>query len=314
MPTASPPRDRVTVGFAAIAAGALIAATVALVGGGTTAPEPTTRALLPAAMDTDGDGVADGTAPEDGPLAASGGGSDPAQGTAGSTDPGPGPGADAAGPEQPPASDGQAPDGAATPIDAVRDFIAGLGAGDTAKAWQLMHPRYRDAFDSYADFAGGAPTARFGPFAALGGAGFQSAVFDGKVDGEAVAVVSVLGAVARGGAPATEAVSLVAREAESGWLVEVGGEGGSVFQSPAEPGGTLAAGDPIVVWTPSAGVTEVLAVVDGEARDTEVTELADPSETAEIRVSDRSTGGQQAAIGVLREDGSVDTVATHFVG
>lgn len=309
---ARPPRDRVSIGIAAIA-GALIAASVVLIGGGAPAA-PTMLATLPAAMDTDHDGVVDGAelADEAPPTTPATSAAPPA--------PGSGPGVPVAGgpvADDPltdgPLADGPAADGAPTPIDAVRGFVASLGAGDTASAYRLMHPRYRDAFGSFAEFSGHAPTGRFGPFAALGGAGYQSAVFDGGVEGEAVALVSVYGAVMRSGTPMTEAVSMVARKAASGWLVEVGGEGGSVFQTPAEPGAQVTAGDPLVFWTPSAELTEVLAVVDGEPRGTEVTELVDPSETAEVRIADYSPGGQQAAIGVLRADGSVDTVATYFV-
>lgn len=292
MPTETrPPRNRVLVGFAALAVGALIATAVALVGGGGQPVAGTpAQALAESRQEAPADGGSQDGGSQDG---------EPEDGEP-----------EAAAPPVP----GPQPDGAATPIDAVRGFVAGLDAGNAETAYRLMHPRYRDAFDSYADFADDlAPAPRFGPFAALDGAGYQSAVFEGTVQGESVSVVSVFGEITRDGTPVTEAVSLVARKAASGWLVDVGGEGGSVFQDPAEPGEQIAAGDDLVVWTPSAGLSEVLAVVDGEPRDTAVTELVDPSETAEIRVDDYSPGGQQAAVGMLREDGSVDTIATHFV-
>ncbi|MGQ0572795.1 MAG: hypothetical protein ACT4RN_01180 [Pseudonocardia sp.] len=285
MPTEiRPPRNRVVIGIAALAAGALIATTVALAGG----PAPIE---VSTAADAGSEAVV-----------APGAGS--------------GPGAPAAGPAPVPLPDPTTPepDGAATPVDAVRGFVGSLDAGNAENAYRLMHPRYRDAFDSYAEFAQElTPAPRFGPFAALGGAGYQSAVFEGEVAGEAIALVSVYGQITRDGSPVTEAMSMVARKADSGWLVEDGGEGGSVFQEPGDPGEQITAGDDLVLWTPSAGLSEVLAVVDGEPRDTVVTELVDPSETAEIRVDEYSPGGQQAAIGVLREDGSVDSVATYFL-
>lgn len=285
MPTLTrPPRDRVVIGIAALAVGALIATVVALLSGSADEPLPVDIAAAP-------------TAAEARSTASDATGAPAAPGPAAVPTP-------AAGPE---------PDGAATPIDAVREFIAGLAKGDAENAYRLMHPRYREAFDSYRAFADELPPARtFTPFAALGGAGYQSAVFDAKIDSEAIALVSVYGEITRDGASVTEAAALVARKATSGWLVEAGGEGGSVFQDPGEPGEQLTAGDDLVLWTPSAGLSEVLAVVDGEPRETTLTELVDPSETAEIRVDEYSPGGQQVAIGVLRDDGSVDAVATCF--
>jgi len=276
----------VPTGIAALAAGALIATTISLVRDGEVAVAHTPTPTAAQSQDAAGD-------------ARSGARSEAVEPA--TTD------------AVPPAVPWPEPDGAATPIDAVRGFIDGLDAGDAEDACRLMHPRYRDAFDSYADFAGElAPAARYGPFAALGGADYQSAMFEEAAVGEAVAVVSVYGRINRDGVPVTETFSMVARESPSGWLVEAGGEGGSEFQEPAEPGEQVVLGEDLVVWTPSAGLSAVLAVVDGAPRETVVTELVDPSETAEIRVQEHRPGVQQLVIGVLREDGSVDTVATHF--
>jgi hypothetical protein len=205
------------------------------------------------------------------------------------------------------------PDGAATPVEAVRGFVGSLGAGNPEQAYRLMHPRHRDRFDSYAAFLTDAgPAEQFGPFAVLGDGAYQSATFAGEVANEQVAVVSVYGTVTRDGEQRTEAVSVAARRAGSGWLVDAVGSGGSVFQNPGTAGEQLTAGEDLVLWTPSGGLLEVLAVVDGEPRTTTVTELDVPSETAEVRVDDYSPGVQQAAVGVLREDGSVVGVATFF--
>lgn len=285
MPTAiRPPRSRGLFSIAALAAGALVATAVALISGGgdVRPPMPTLTSESAAQVQP--------RATEEGPAA-----------DTNSAAPAPGPAA----PD---------PDGAATPIDAVRGFVAGLDSGNAEAAYRLMHPRYRAAFNSYPAFVDDpAPATTFGPFAALGGAGFQSAVFEATAQGESVAVVSVYGEVTRDGVPVTEAVSMVARKAASGWLVEAGGEGGSVFQEPADPGEQITAGDDLVLWTPTDGLSAVLAVVGGEPRETTVTELVDPSETAEIRVDDYSPGSQQVAIGILREDGSVDAIATYFL-
>lgn len=272
-----PPRNRVLIGVAALAVGALVAIVVVSAGGSGAGEQ----AAAPGAA----------TAPGLGSVA-----------------PGPTPSGPGAEPVTP------APAGAATPVDAVRGFVAGLGGGHAENAYRLMHPRYRAAFDSYATFLDDpAPTATYGPFAALGGPGYQSAVFEATPQDESVAVVSLSGEVMRDGVPVTEAVGMVARKAASGWLVEAGGEGGSVFQRPAAPGDLLAAGDDLVLWTPSAGLSEVLAVVGGEQQETVVKELVDPSETTEIRVGDHSPTAAQMAVGILREDGSVDTVATYFL-
>jgi hypothetical protein len=306
-----PPRDRVRVGIGALAAGALIAAaTVLATGDPVVAPGRPIPAAQPTAMDTDGDGVLDGMPMQE--LAA---GSDTASNDTASNDTTAAEQASLGGvpaAEQPP-TDGPEPVGAATPVDAVRGFVASLGAGDRENAFRLMHPRYREAFGSFAEFGEDAPVGRFGPFAALGGAAYQSAVFDAAPDGEAVAIVSGHGEIVRERVPVTESVSLVARRGPTGWLVEAPGEGGSVFQIPGTAGDQVSAPAALVVWTPSVGLAEAVAVVDGQPREAAVTELADPIETAEIRVTEYSPGGQQAAVGVLREDGAVDVVSTWFV-
>lgn len=213
-----------------------------------------------------------------------------------------------------PESDAPDPDGAATPVEAVRGFVGSLGAGNREQAYRLMHPRHRDRFDSYGAFlADDGPTEQFGPFGVLGAGAYQSATFDGEVANEPVALVSIHGTVTRDGEQQTEAVSVAARRAATGWLVDAAGSGGSVFQNPGTAGEQLTAGEDLVLWTPSGGLLEVLAVVDGEPRTTTVTDLDVPSETAEVRVDEYSPGVQQAAVGVLREDGSVVGVATFFV-
>lgn len=163
--------------------------------------------------------------------------------------------------------DGPDPDGAATPVEAVRGFVGSLDAGNREQAYRLMHPRHRDRFDSYAAFlADAAPAEQFGPFAALGAGAHQSATFAGKVADEQVAVVSIHGTVTRDGEQRTEAVGVSTRRAGSGWLVDAVGTGGSVFQNPGTAGEQLTAGEDLVLWTPSGGLLEVLAVVDGEPR------------------------------------------------
>lgn len=255
-----------------------------------------------------------GSTPVDGTAAAA----DPAAtaatpGGAGAVGEAPAGPADGSGVDDP--GDGAPPvDGAATPVDAVRGFVSSLDAGNDENAYALMHPRYRDDWPFYGEFAADpGPAAEFAPFAALGPGAYQTAAFTQKVQGEAVALVSVYGEVTENGQPATLALAVPVRQAASGWLVDAGdGDGGSVFQNPAPAGEQIQAGSDLVVWTPSAGLGEVLAVVDGEPRPTSVQELDDPGETAEIRVDDYSPGVQQAAVGVLREDGSVDAVATFF--
>lgn len=285
---------------AAVSAVAMVAAVVAtvLVTG---RPDPRPAAGPVAAWgvtgaDTDGDGIADGS-----PLAADAqlpGDTVPVEGHAAR--------------RLPPArtADGPVPDGAATPIDAVRGFVAALGRGDTAGAYRLMHPRYRAAFGTYAGFGENAPVQRLAPFAVLGSARYQSGVFRARVDGETVAIVSAYGRVVRDGTERVAVLGMVARRSTSGWLVELSGEGGSAFRRPESPGEQVTAGTPLLVWTPSEGLTEVLAVVDGEPREASVIPLADPADMTEIAADGSSAGHRQVLVGVLRADGSADVVAS----
>ncbi|MGE3659761.1 MAG: hypothetical protein AB7G09_00470 [Pseudonocardia sp.] len=273
-------------------------------------------ALEITAADTDGDGIPDGSpldtgtsvgteAPPSGDPVARGAPEEPVAAR-------PAPSAPA-----PPTADGPVPDGAATPIDAARGFVAALAHGDTEAAYRLMHPRYRAAFGTYAGFAERAPTARFAPFGVLGSAHYQSTTFEERVDDEPVAVVSTHGLVSRDGTERAETLAVVARRGAEGWLVEVAGEGGSAFRRPEAPGERVAASDPILVWSPAGEIaqeiTDVVAVLDGEPATTTVTPLADPADTVEIRIGEHAPDARQVLVGVLRSDGSVDTVAT-FLG